>query len=60
MVSFSSLYLCLRISDGLTFESRELDDVFSLLLINVVDELLVLMVADGDGGASVINIGDST
>lgn len=59
VVNFSSLYLCRRISDGLILESSELDDVFSLLLINVVDELPDVIVADGDGGDSVVIVGDS-
>lgn len=48
-------------SDGRMFESNELDDKFSLLLINVPGEwAFALIVADGDGGDSVINVGDST
>lgn len=51
--------MCRRISDGRILESSELDDVFSLLLINVVDELPAEIVADGEGGVSVVIVGDS-
>lgn len=71
--NFSSLNLCRNISDGFTFESSELDDVFSLLLISVDDvaddEIVVdivdntvvdcVLIADGDGGVSDIGTGES-
>ena len=40
-------------SDGLTFESRELDEALSLLLSKIVE------VANGDGGDSVMSDGES-
>lgn len=70
--NFSSC-LCRKNSDGFTFESSELDEAFSFLLIGVdvvPAELIVLLdidgdvvcaalAFDGDGGVSVIDTGES-